>query len=60
MWKDPWWSFKGSRIFEEMNKEFAEAEEMMNRMLGTVHEISPSDVAAKLSVLLWLPNNNGS
>jgi HSP20 family protein len=46
MWKDPWWSFKGSRIFEEMNKEFAEAEEMMNRMFRTVHEISPSDVAA--------------
>jgi HSP20 family protein len=46
MWKDPWWSFKGSRIFEEMNKEFAEAEEMMNRMFMTVHEISPSDVAA--------------
>jgi HSP20 family protein len=29
-----------------MNKEFAEAEEMTSRMFRTVHEISPSDVAA--------------
>ena len=52
MWKDPWWSFKGSRIFEEMNKEFAEAEEMMNRMFRTVHEISPSDVATTLRIIM--------
>lgn len=45
MWKDPWWDFKDSRIFEEMNKEFAEAEEMLNRMFRTVREISPYDVA---------------
>ena len=46
MWKDPWWGFKGSKIFEAMNEEFSEAEEMLNRMFRTVREINPSDVAA--------------
>jgi HSP20 family protein len=36
LWKDPW-GF-GNRIFEEMDKEFSEAEDMLNRMFRTVRE----------------------
>ncbi len=38
MWRDPWNYNFGSRIFEEMDKEFAEAEEMLNRVFRTAHE----------------------
>lgn len=46
MWKDPWRGFEESKIFEAMNEEFSEAEEMLNRMFRTIREINPSDVAA--------------
>ena len=41
MWRDPW-GFKTS-IFEDIDKEFTEAEEMLSRMFRTVREIEPSD-----------------
>ena len=44
MWRDPW-SFRGSKIFEDIDKEFAEAEEMLNRMFRTVREMGPSDIS---------------
>jgi HSP20 family protein len=42
MWRD--WDF-GRRIFEDMDKEFSEAEQMLNRMFRTVREMDPSEVA---------------
>jgi HSP20 family protein len=36
MWRDPW--RYTSRIFEDADREFAEAEEMLNRMFRTVRE----------------------
>jgi HSP20 family protein len=36
MWRDPW-GFS-NRIFEEMDKEFSEAEDMLNRMFRTVRQ----------------------
>ena len=36
MWRDPW-GFS-SRIFEEMDKEFSDAEDMLNRMFRTVRQ----------------------
>ena len=43
MWSDPW---KFSRGFlEDIDKEFAEAENMLNRMFRTVREMEPSAVA---------------
>jgi HSP20 family protein len=36
LWKDPW-GF-GDRFFEQIDKEFSEAEEMLNRVLRTVSE----------------------
>jgi HSP20 family protein len=36
MWRDPW-GFS-NRIFEELDKEFAGAEDMLNRMFRTVRE----------------------
>src|ERR671937_2235107 len=44
MWRDPW-NFRGGRIFEDIDKEFAEAEEMLNRMFRTVREMGPSDIS---------------
>jgi HSP20 family protein len=41
LWRDPW-GFKAS-IFEDIDKEFTEAEEMLSRMFRTVREIGPSD-----------------
>lgn len=38
MWRDPWNYNFGSRIFEEMDKEFAEAEEMLDRVFRTARE----------------------
>jgi HSP20 family protein len=40
MWRDPW--RYTSRIFEDADREFAEAEEMLNRMFRTVREGSQS------------------
>ena len=42
MWRD--WEF-GRRIFEDMDREFSEAEEMLNRMFRTVREMNPSDAS---------------
>lgn len=36
MWRDPW-GFS-TRIFEEMDKEFSDAEDMLNRMFRTVRQ----------------------
>lgn len=52
MWRDPW--RYTSRIFEDADREFAEAEEMLNRMFRTVREGSPTDAAVAL--LLRVPN----
>jgi HSP20 family protein len=41
LWRDPW-GFKTS-IFEDIDKGFTEAEEMLSRMFRTVREIEPSD-----------------
>jgi len=38
------WDF-GRRIFEEMDREFSDAEEMLNRMFRTVREMNPADAA---------------
>src|ERR1044071_3085175 len=43
MWRD--WDF-GKRIFEDMDRDFSEAEEMLNRMFRTVREMNPADAAA--------------
>jgi HSP20 family protein len=43
MWKD-WDIGFGRRLFEDIDKEFSEAEEMLNRMFRTVREMKPSDV----------------
>jgi HSP20 family protein len=43
MWRDPW--RYTSRIFEDADREFAEAEEMLNRMFRTVREGSPAAAA---------------
>jgi HSP20 family protein len=39
MWRDPW-GFS-NRIFEEMDKEFTDAEDMLNRMFRTVRQAGP-------------------
>ena len=39
MWRDREF---GRRIFEDMDREFSEAEEMLNRMFRTVREMNPS------------------
>lgn len=38
MWRDPW-GFR-DRFFEQIDKEFSEAEDMLNRMFRTVRETS--------------------
>ena len=43
MWRDPW--RYTSRIFGDADREFAEAEEMLNRMFRTVREGSPAAAA---------------
>ncbi|MFL6344323.1 MAG: archaeal heat shock protein Hsp20 [Nitrososphaeraceae archaeon] len=50
MWRDSYpfsfWVMRPSRILENMmDKEFAEPEDMLNRMFRTVREINPSDLA---------------
>jgi HSP20 family protein len=49
MWRDSYpfssWEMRPSRILEDMiDKEFAEAEDMLNRMFRTVREINTSDL----------------
>ena len=51
MWKDSYpfssWRIRPSRIFEDIiDKEFAEAEDMLNRMFRTVREINTSDLTS--------------
>jgi|SRR5690242_17894262 HSP20 family protein len=44
MWRDSFWGMRPSRILENMDKEFVEAEEMLNRMFRTIREINPSEL----------------
>ncbi|MEE8133166.1 MAG: archaeal heat shock protein Hsp20 [Nitrososphaerales archaeon] len=44
MWREPWRTSL-TKIFEEANKEFGEAEHMLNRLFRTADESSPSDIA---------------
>ena len=37
----------GRRMFESIDKDFAEAEEMLNRMFRTIRETSPSDMVVQ-------------
>ena len=39
IWRNPW---MGRSLFEEMDREFAEAEDMLSRMFRTVRDIAPS------------------
>lgn len=39
IWRRPW---LGSSLFEDMDKEFVEAEDMLSRMFRTVRDIAPS------------------
>lgn len=41
MWTN--WDF-GRRMFEDIDREFQDAEEMLNRMFRTVREMTPSDI----------------
>ena len=43
MWSDPWKFSRG--ILEDIDKEFAEAENMLNRMFRTVREMEPAAIA---------------
>jgi HSP20 family protein len=43
MWKD-WDLGFGRRLFEDVDREFSEAEEMLNRMFRTIREMKPSDI----------------
>ena len=42
MWRDPDFGF-GKRLLENIDSEFAEAEEMLNRMFRTARETSPAN-----------------
>ncbi len=42
MWRD--WDFR-RRLFEDMDREIQDAEEMLNRMFRTVREMKPADVS---------------
>jgi HSP20 family protein len=44
MWKDREFGF-GQNLFEEIDREFADAEEMLNRMFRTVKGIRPEEIA---------------
>jgi HSP20 family protein len=50
MWGDLYpfanWGIRPSRLLETIDKEFAEAEDMLNRMFRTVREINPSDLVS--------------
>jgi HSP20 family protein len=43
MWRD-WDIGFGRRLFEDIDKEFSEAEEMLGRMFRTVREMNPSEI----------------
>lgn len=43
MWEDPYYGF-GSYLFEDMYKEFAEAEETLNRMFKAIQKMQSSDL----------------
>lgn len=43
MWRDVDFGF-GRRLFEDIDREFRDAEEMLNRMFRTVREVNPADV----------------
>jgi HSP20 family protein len=50
MWRDSYpfsiWRIRPSRMFEDMiDKEFSEAEDMLNRIFRTVRQINPLDLA---------------
>ena len=50
MWRDIYpfgsWGIGPSRLVETIDKEFAEAEDMLDRMFRTVREINPSDLGS--------------
>jgi HSP20 family protein len=50
MWRDSYpfsfWGMRPNRILDVIDKEFAEAEDMLNRMFRTVREINPSDLTS--------------
>src|SRR3569832_82094 len=50
MWRESYpfgsWGIRPSRLLETIDKEFAEAEDMLNRMFKTVREINPSDLTS--------------
>ena len=50
MWRDIYpfggWGIRPSRLLETIDNEFAEAEDMLNRMFKTVREINPSDLGS--------------
>src|ERR687885_880583 len=50
MWGDIYpfgnWGIRPSRLLESIDKEFAEAEDMLNRMFRIVREINPLDLAS--------------
>ena len=39
------WNLFGKGLFEDMDSEFAEADEMLNRLFRTVRELNPSEIA---------------
>ena len=43
MWRDPWKFSRG--ILEDIDREFEEAENMLNRIFRTVREMGPSTIA---------------
>jgi HSP20 family protein len=46
MWRD-WDISFGRRLFEDVDREFQEAEEMLNRMFRTVRNINPADIVVQ-------------
>ena len=50
MWRDIYpfgsWGMRPRRLLETIDREFAEAEDMLNRMFRTVLEINPSDLGS--------------
>jgi HSP20 family protein len=40
------WGIRPSRLLESLDKEFAEAEDMLDRMFRTLREINPSDLGS--------------
>jgi HSP20 family protein len=47
MWRDLDFGFGTRRLFEDIDKEFRDAEEMLNRMYRTVREVSPADIVVQ-------------